>query len=105
MDVGNQQFDFSDEKNRQLIKQRGISFDEIIAAIRSGKVLDIVPHPNIAKYPHQKLYVLLMNAYVYAVPFVRKDENTVFLKTIFPHRKLTRQYIGSVNHVKKTDKS
>ncbi|MAZ77673.1 MAG: toxin [Legionellaceae bacterium] len=101
--MDDEQFDFSDEKNRQLIKERDISFDEVIAAIKSGKVLDIIPHPNIAKYPHQKLYVLLMNCYVYVVPFVKKDKGTIFLKTIFPHRKLTRKYVGSTNHVKKTD--
>ena len=88
-----QQYDFSAEKNQQLIKERGISFEEVIAAISEGAVLDVLPHPNPAKYPNQKMYVLNMNNYVCLVPFVRKDKNTVFLKTIFPHRKLTKQYL------------
>jgi hypothetical protein len=33
------------------------------------------------------------NNYVYLVPFVKKDESTIFLKTIFPHRKLTQPYL------------
>ncbi|MCC2666616.1 MAG: hypothetical protein K0R24_316 [Gammaproteobacteria bacterium] len=81
------------EKNKQLIKERSISFEEIIAGIEEGAVLDVLPHPNPAKYPKQKMYVLNMNNYVYVVPFIRKDENTVFLKTIFPHRKLAKQYL------------
>jgi hypothetical protein len=31
--------------------------------------------------------------YVYLVPFV-EDEQTVFLKTIIPSRKATKQYLG-----------
>ena len=31
--------------------------------------------------------------YVYLVPFV-EDEDTVFLKTIIPSRKATKQYLG-----------
>ena len=87
------QFDFSAEKNQQLIEQRGISFEEVIVAIKEGAVLDILPHPNPTKYPNQMVYVLYINDYVYLVPFVRKDKKTVFLKTIFPHRKLTKQYL------------
>ena len=87
------QFDFSAKKNQQLIEERGISFEEVIVAIKEGAVLDILPHPNPTKYPNQMVYVLYLNDYVYLVPFVRKDEKTVFLKTIFPHRKLTKQYL------------
>lgn len=89
----NQQYDFSAEKNQQLINERGISFEEVIAAIEEGGVLDILPHPNPAKYPNQEIYVVNINNYVCLVPFVRKDKNTVFLKTIFAHRKLTKQYL------------
>lgn len=86
-------FDFSVEKNQQLIKERGISFEEVIAAIWGGALLDIIPHPNPLKYPNQEIYVLNINNYAYLVPFVRKNENTIFLKTIYPHRKLTALYL------------
>src|SRR4051812_9924133 len=88
-----QQYNFSPEKNQQLINERGISFEEVMAAIEEGAVLDVVPHPNPAKYPNQEMYVVNINNYVYLVPFVRKDKSTVFLKTIFPHRKLTKHYL------------
>lgn len=92
------QFEFSDEKNRKLIEERGISFEEVISAIQGGGVLDILPHPNQAKYPLQNIYVVNLNHYVYLVPSVKKDANTVFLKTIFPHRKLTKYYLKGNNH-------
>ncbi len=40
-------YEFSAEKNQQLISERGISFEEIISAIiEEDLILDIVPHPN-----------------------------------------------------------
>jgi hypothetical protein len=95
------QYEFSPDKNQQLIKERGVSFEDVIAAIEAGTVLEIVPHPNPAKYPNQEIYVVNINNYVCLVPFVKKDENTAFLKTIFPHRKSTKQYLRGDQHEKK----
>jgi hypothetical protein len=93
-------YEFSPEKNQKLIDERNISFEEVIAAIEEGRVLDILPHPNVAKYPTQEIYVININHYVYLVPFVRKDKNTVFLKTIFPHQKLTKLYLRGSKYEK-----
>lgn len=87
-------YDFSSEKNQKLIIERSISFEEIISAIQNGGLLDILEHPNQKKYGSQKIYVVRMNDYAYLVPFVMKDKRTVFLKTVFPSRKLTKQYLG-----------
>ena len=84
--------DYSSEKNTYLKQKRGISFEEIGLAIEEGKVLDVIKHPNISKYPNQKMYVININEYVYLVPFVRQSD-IVFLKTIFPSRKLTKKYL------------
>ena len=87
-------YHFSTEKNFLLINERGISFEEVIMEIENGNILDVLPHPNAKKYPHQSVYVVNIRNYVYMAPFVRQDKNNVFLKTIFPHRKLTKQYLG-----------
>jgi hypothetical protein len=86
-------YDFSPEKNQQLINERNISFEEVIAAIDVGKLLDVLHHPNIEKYPGQKIYVVDIDDYVYLIPFVKQKDGTIFLKTIFPSRKLTKQYL------------
>ncbi|CAG1022372.1 hypothetical protein MTYM_01666 [Methylococcales bacterium] len=39
-------FAWNEEKNRLLKAERGISFEEVIAAIASGAVLDVVEHSN-----------------------------------------------------------
>ena len=83
-------FDWDIEKNKRLIKERNISFEEIIVFIEQGSVLDIVDNPN-PKYSHQKMFVLDVEGYVYVVPFVETQED-YFLKTIFPSRKATKEY-------------
>lgn len=90
MNIAN--FNFPPEKNRLLVEQRGISFEEIIEAISSEKLIDVTDHPNQIKYPGQQLFIVDIDGYVYAVPFVYENRTTVFLKTIYPTRKLTRKY-------------
>jgi uncharacterized DUF497 family protein len=87
-------FDWDDEKNRLLKRSRGIGFEDIIVAIEEGNVVDVLQHPNAARYPHQQIYLIAYRNYVYAVPFVRNSETEeVFLKTIFPSRRYTKLYL------------
>ena len=86
-------FEWNEEKNRALKAGRGVSFGEIVFFIMSGGLLDVVPHPHPQKYPGQRVFVVRVEDYVYLVPFV-EQEGTVFLKTIIPSRKATRQYLG-----------
>ena len=51
-------FDWDDEKNEQLERERGISFEEAVFDIENGDVLDVIDHPNAAKYRSQKAYIL-----------------------------------------------
>lgn len=57
--------------------------------------LDIVKHPNIAKYPNQKMFILNIEDYIYLVPFIESSE-ILFLKTIIPSRKATKKYIKEI---------
>lgn len=86
-------YEYSADKNQHLINERHINFEKIVAALDNGQLLDVVEHPNKNKYPNQKMYVIQVNDYVYLVPFVEKDKQTVFLKTIFPSRKAKKQYM------------
>jgi len=81
------------EKNESLKAERGIGFERVIMHIERGDVLDVVDHPNKAKYPNQQILVVEIDSYVYLVPFVENDDGR-FLKTIIPSRKATRDYLG-----------
>ena len=74
-----------------LVQERGISFERIVFEISCGNELAVLEHPNQEKYLGQKILMVQVDDYVYAVPFV-ETETEIFLKTIVPSRKATRQY-------------
>ncbi len=80
-------------KNQQLIAERGLSFEDIVFYLQQDTILDDIEHPNRASYPNQRVFVININDYVYLVPYVENKEE-VFLKTIIPSRKATKQYLG-----------
>ena len=86
-------FDWNDEKNELLKKERNLTFEEIVFHVTHDGLLAVIQHPNKQKYPNQKLFVVNVEGYVCLVPFVEDDE-IIFLKTIFPSRKMTRKYLG-----------
>lgn len=86
-------FRWSPEKNESLRALRGVSFESIVVAVESGGLLDILAHPNQAKYPRQRVLAVACDSYVYLVPFVEEDDH-YFLKTIIPSRKATRDYLA-----------
>lgn len=85
-------FNWNNDKNEKLREERGVSFEEIVLAIEQGQLLDILEHPNKNKYEKQNIFVIKLYNYVWLVPFV-EDEKEVFLKTIIPSRKATKQYL------------
>lgn len=77
------------ERNQQLVAERGISFEDVVFYLQQGALLDDVEHPNEDKYPNQRVFVINIDDYVHLVS--RKE---IFLKTVIPSRKTTKQYLG-----------
>ena len=69
-------FFWSSEKNRRIKQERGFGFEDIVEAIDDGGLLDELRHPK-DRYKNQRVY----------------EENHVFLKTAFPSRKATKEYL------------
>ncbi len=86
-------FRWSPEKNEAVKAERGIPFESIVVSIEAAGLLDILAHPNQAKYPRQRVLVVACDNYVYLVPFV-EEEDYFFLKTVIPSRKATRDYLN-----------
>ena len=84
-------FEWDSEKNEWLKKERGISFERIIFHLSQGNLWKIADHPDPERYPGQKIYFVIVENYIYMVPHV-KEKNQIFLKTIIPSRKATRDY-------------
>lgn len=89
---GMKPFRWNADKNELLKLERGISFEAVVVAVESGGLLDILVHPNTAKYPGQRILVVAHDEYVHLVPYVEEAEY-LFLKTIIPSRKATRDYL------------
>ena len=73
--------------------ERGLCFEAIVAAVEADGLLDVLEHPNQSRYLGQRVMVVRLNAYAHLVPFVETDSG-LFLKTIIPSRKATRQYLA-----------
>ena len=85
-------FEWNEEKNKQLLAERDIGFEEIVIAIQQGRLLGVTKGKE-PKYAHQRIFVVFIDGYTYAVPFV-EDVDKIFFKTIYPSRVLHKQYHG-----------
>jgi len=88
-------YDWNIEKNEWLKHERGITFEDVVYHLTHGGLLDIVEHNNQKKYPGQRIFIVNIAGYACLVPFV-EDDKTIFLKTIIPSRKMTKQYLGGI---------
>ena len=80
---------WDEAKNNKLISERNISFDEISQVILREEYLDILENPN---HVDQKIFIINLKQYIYAVPFIIDDEENIILKTAFPSRKFNKIY-------------
>ena len=84
-------YEWNPKKNEWLKQERNISFEQIIFHLSQGDVWKIADHPDQKNYPDQKLYFVIINDYIYMVPYI-VDKEYIFLKTIIPSRKATKMY-------------
>jgi hypothetical protein len=93
MDEPMKLFDWSDEKNQALKTECGITFEEILYHLIHDDLIDTIEQPSKEKYPGRRIFIVNVEGHVFLVPFV-EDSKSIFLKTIIPSRKLTKQYLG-----------
>ena len=91
MDSG-KTFAWNEAKNELLKTTRAVSFEEVLAHMAAGDILDIVEHPNQKKCEGQTIFIVRMRRYAWLVPFV-ETEDTISPTTIMPNRKATKRYL------------
>ncbi|MFA6569038.1 MAG: hypothetical protein WCS96_12570 [Victivallales bacterium] len=84
-------YEWNPEKNKLLKRERNISFEQIIFHLSKGDIWKISEHPDQVNYPGQKIFFVIVDGYIYMVPYVI-GKGTTFLKTIIPSRKATKTY-------------
>ena len=72
-------------KSERLKRTRGVSFEDIIR----GKLIGAKKHPS-----KKNQYIMLFEykMYIWVVPYVF-EKDYIFLKTLFPSRKYTKEYL------------
>jgi len=75
---------WSQLKSERLKKTRGVSFEEIL----SSELIAVKAHP---KRPGQNIMLFKYKGYIWIVPYV-EEKDYIFLKTLYPSRKLTKLY-------------
>jgi hypothetical protein len=81
------------EKDAELMRRYGFGFERLVHAIDGGRLLAVRRHPNTVRYPHQKQLIVEIDGYVWVAPYVDEGED-LFLKTMYPSRRATREYLG-----------
>jgi uncharacterized DUF497 family protein len=85
-------FRWDNEKNELLKSTRGVCCEQVVLLMERGEVLATIEHPNQERYSGQKIAMVMIDTYVYLVPYVEHNEE-IFLKTIIPSRKATSKYM------------
>ena len=84
-------YDWNPKKNEWLKKERKTSFEDVVFHLSQGDVWKTADHPDQQNHPKQKIYFVIIEDTIYLVPHIIEKEY-VFLKTIIPSRKATRDY-------------
>lgn len=86
-------FDYSEEKDLILRETRNISFKDVIEAYKQGKRLANLKNKSKGR-KNQRLLIVNIGGYAFATPYViDKKRKVIFLKTVYPSRKLTKKYL------------
>jgi len=83
---------WSEKKNEWLKAERKISFEVIEQLISDRKILADIDHPNQARYPGQRLFILKYKNYALVVPYKRSQERIILITGYFS-RKYTKIYL------------
>lgn len=95
-------YEWNSEKNEWLKKERQISFEEIVFHLSQGDLWKIGDNPDQQKYGGQKIYFVVVNDYIYLVPFIERGDD-ILLITIIPSRKATRAYHQEIEENHETE--
>jgi len=80
---------WDEDKNNKLITKRNISFNEISEILLREEYLDILENPN---RKDQLIFIICLQDYIYAVPFIIDENENIILETAYPSRKFNKIY-------------
>ena len=69
-------FDWNDEKNEWLERERGLTFEDVIFHLTHEGLLDTIERPNQKQYPGQRIFVINVDGYACVVPDERRERHS-----------------------------
>jgi hypothetical protein len=85
---------WSADKDAWLRAERGVGFEELVAAIEAGGLLGDAAHPQIGRFGHQRVFWVRLRGQVWLIPYVMENGHGCFLKTAYPSRKAAKRLRG-----------
>lgn len=79
------------EKDLWLQEHRGVSFQDIATCMLSDNLIDMIENPSRGG---QQAFVIRFHEYIWVVPFVLENDDSIFLKTAYPSRKMNTRFGG-----------
>jgi len=89
--VSGEIFDWDPQKAAKLLRERGVTFEELAALIEAGRYVARIEHPRQDRYPGQIIFAVVIDSYLWAVPADPKNGGWT-LRTAFPSRALKRLF-------------
>ena len=86
-------YEYNPQKDQWLRETRHVGFEQVIEQIELGRMVRMIDHPNQLRYPGQVVIAVAIGEYICAGPATVRGEH-VFLKTIYPSRKLNKKFKG-----------
>jgi hypothetical protein len=74
-----------------LQEHRGVSFQDIAACILSDNLVDMIEN---RERGGQQAFLIRFRDYIWVVPFVFEEGESIFLKTAYPSRKMNARFGG-----------
>ena len=90
-------FNWDPAKNEILKEYRQVSFETVVVHLGRGDLWRTAEHPNQNAYPGQRLFFVLINNYVYIVPYEIRA-SVFWLIAIIPSRRATAEYQKETHH-------
>ena len=90
-------FDWDPAKNELLKENRQVSFETVVIHLGRGDLWRTAEHPNQETYPGQRLFFVLINKYIYIVPYEIRS-SVFWLITIIPSRRATAEHQKETQH-------
>ncbi|MEA2039382.1 MAG: toxin [Thermodesulfobacteriota bacterium] len=84
-------YEWNPDKNEWLKRERNISFEKIIFHLSQEDIWKTSEHPDKTNYPGQQLYFVVVDDYIYIIPYI-VEKIYIFLKTVIPSRKATKDF-------------